>query len=237
MKKTALSTAVFAVVLAVAVMVWGMPERMAAQQEREWFSRGQEAVAFGKYEEAIRCFEKVLSINPGFVDGYRFMGDVYMKQGMPDSAIAAYKKALDAKPQQVPALIGLGTAYYQKDMIDESQASYARAVTMQPDSAPARIGLGDIYYYKKGDTERALTEYLKGLALEPDHAEAQLNAGVILQKGAERDRAAHHFYKAGMIFLNRGDSKNAFKAYEYLQQTNQERLIQLLHDALEPSVK
>jgi tetratricopeptide (TPR) repeat protein len=163
------------------------------------------------------------------------MGDVYMTKGMPDSAIAAYKKALDAKPQKVPALIGLGNAYYQKDMIDESLASYARALAMQPASAPARLGLGNIYYYKKNDPAQALAEYEKGLALEADHAEAQLNAGVILQKNAEQNKAAHHFYKAGLLFIQAGDRKQALQAYDYLQQTKEERLIQLLRDALQPA--
>jgi tetratricopeptide (TPR) repeat protein len=237
MKKTALGTVVVAVMLSVGGTVGSEPESTAQQQEKEWFAQAQEAVVFGRYDEAIRCFEKVLSINPGFVDVYRFMGDVYMKKGMPDNAIEAYKKALDAKPQIVPALIGLGNAYYQKDMIDKSLASYKRALAIQPKSAPARVGLGNIYYYLKNDPAQALSEYEKGLALEADHAEAQLNAGMILQKNAEQNKAAHHFYKAGLLFIQAGDSKNALKAYEYLRQTEEERLIQLLRDALQPSIK
>lgn len=235
MKKSALGIVVIAVMLAVGGRVGSEPDRTAPKQEKEWFAQAQEAVAFGRYDEAIRCFEKVLSINPGFLDVYRFMGDVYMKKGMPDSAIEAYKKALDAKPQKAPALIGLGNAYYQKDMINESLASYTSALAMQPESATARVGLGNIYYYKKHDPAQALAEYEKGLALEADHAEAQMNAGVILQNNGEQNRAAHHFYKAGLLFIQAGDRESVLKAYDYLRQTKEERLIQLLSDALQPA--
>ena len=237
MRKIALLIIVFVAILAVSNWAKSGQDSIAQKQEKEWFSRGQEAIAFGKYDEAISCFEKVISINPGFVDGYRFIGDVYMKKSMPDSAIEAYKKALDSKPQTVPALIGLGNGYYQKAMFDESLAAYERALAIQSENATARIGLGDIYYYKKNDPGKALSEYLKGLALEPDHAEAQLNAGLIVQKRAEHDKAAQHFYKAGLLFIQEGDRNNALKAYEYLKQTKEERLVQLLHDALQPSIK
>jgi tetratricopeptide (TPR) repeat protein len=237
MKKTALGIVAVAVMLAVGGTMGSAPDGTAQKQEKEWFAQAQEAVALGRYDEAIRCYEKVRSINPGFLDVHRFLGDVYMKKGMPDTAIEAYKKALDAKPQKVPALIGLGNAYYQKDMIDESLASYTRALAMQPASAPARVGLGNIYYYKKNDPAQALAEYEKGLALEADHAEAQLNAGMILQKNAQQKRAAHHFYQAGLLFIQAGDRKNALQAYDCLRQTNEEKLIQLLSDALQPSIK
>jgi len=203
---------------------------------REWFDKGQQAIAFGKHDEAIMCFEKVLSINPGFTDAHRFIGDAYMKKGLPDSAIESYKKALDSKAQIVPALVGLGNAYFQKGMHDEAQSFYERALTLQPDSASARIGLGELYY-KKDDSGRALSEYQKGLALEPDHADAQLRVGLILQGKGETDKAAIHFYKAGLLFMKQGDRKGAMEAYGHLKGSKDERLKQLLHDALQPSIK
>jgi len=206
------------------------------QQEREWFDKGQQAIAFGKHDEAIMCFEKVLSINPGFTDTHRFIGDAYMNKGLPDSAIASYKKALDSKAQIVPALVGLGNAYFQTGVYAEAQSFYERALTMQPDSASARIGLGELYY-KKGDSGRALSEYQKGLALEPDHADAQFKVGLILQGKGETDKAAIHFYKAGLLFIKQGDRNGAMEAYEHLKGTKDERLKQQLHDALQPSIK
>ncbi len=237
MKKRALTAAVVVVILTIGGMAWSGPNGVAEKSEKEWFSQAQQAMGFGRYDEAIRCYEKVLSVNPGFADVYRFLGDAYMKKGMPDRAIDAYKKALDAKPQKVPALIGLGNAYYQKEMIDESLAYYASALATQPNSAPARIGLGDLYYYKKNDPERALAEYLKALALEEGHADAQMAVGLILRKGVEQNKAAQHFYTAGLLFIKEGDRSSAFKAYEYLRQTKEDRLIRLLHEALQPSGK
>jgi len=203
---------------------------------REWFDKGQQAIAFGKHDEAIMCFEKVLSINPGFTDAHRFIGDAYMKKGLPDSAIESYKKALDSKAQIVPALVGLGNAYFQTGVYAEAQSFYERALTMQPDSAFARIGLGELYY-KKGVSGRALSEYQKGLALEPDHAATQFKVGLILQGKGETDKAAIHFYMAGLLFIKQGDRNGAMEAYEHLKGTKDERLAQQLHDALQPSIK
>jgi tetratricopeptide (TPR) repeat protein len=206
------------------------------KQEREWFDKGQQAMAFGKHDEAIACFQKVLSINRDFTDAHRFLGDAYLKKGLPDSAIESYKKALDSKAQTVPALVGLGNGHLQKRMYAEAQSAYERALAVQPDNASARIGLGNIYY-EKGDTGKALSEYQKGLAVEPDHAEAQLTVGLILQEKGETDKAAIHFYKAGLLFIKQGDRNGALEAYGHLQETKDDRLKQLLHDALQPSTK
>jgi len=212
-------------------------ERVTEQQQgREWFDKGQQAMAFGKHDEAIMCFEKVLSINPGFTDAHRFIGDAYMKKGLPDSAVESYKKALESKAQMVPAHVGLGNAHFQKGMHAEAQSAYERALTVQPDNAPARIGLGNIYY-AKGEPGKALSEYRKGLTVEPDHAEAQLKVGLILQEKGETDKAAIHFYKSGLLFIKQGNRNDALKAYGHLQETKDERLRQLLHDALQPSIK
>jgi tetratricopeptide (TPR) repeat protein len=121
-------------------------------------------------------------------------------------------------------------------MYAEAQSFYERALTMQPDSASARFGLGELYY-NKDDSGRALSEYQKGLALEPDHADAQLKVGLILQEKGETDTAAIHFYKAGLLFIKQGNRNDAFKAYGHLKGSKDERLKQLLHDALQPSIK
>ena len=239
MKKAAVSILAF-ITLVLTGNCWaegmGNEQGTAQKQGREWFDKGQQAIAFGKHDEAIMCFEKVLAINPGFMDAHRFIGDAYMKKGLPDSALESYKKALDSKAQIVPALVGLGNASFQKGMYAEAQSFYERALTMQPDSASARIGLGELYY-KKDDSGRALSEYQKGLALEPDHADVQFKVGLILQEKGETDKAAIYFFKAGSMFIKQGNRNDAFKAYEHLKGTKDERLKQQLHDALQPSIK
>jgi len=239
MKKAAVSLLAFiALVLTGSCWAEGMGNERGTEQkqEREWFEKGQQAMAFGKYDEAIGCFQKVLSINRDITDAHRFIGDAYMKKSLPDSAIDSYKKALDSKAQMVPAHVGLGNGYLQKGMHDEARSAYERALTMQPDNASARIGLGNIYY-EKGDSEKALSEYRKGLAVEPDHAEAQLKVGLILRKQGESEKAALNFYKAGLLFIKQGDRNGAMEAYGHLKGMGDERLKQLLHDALQPSSK
>lgn len=228
--------ALVTVFLAGGVWAEGMEGSTARNHEKDWFAKGQEALAFGKYDEAITCYEKVLSINPGFSDTHRFIGDVYMKKGMPDSAIESYRKALDSKAQTVPALVGLGSGYFQKKRYDEALTAYNRALAIQPDNASVRIGLGDLYFQME-DWGKALSHYRKGLALQPEHAGAQLNVGLILQKREEHDKAALHFYEAGVLFMKQGDRTSALTAYKHLQQTEDEKLVRQLHDALQPSMK
>ncbi len=48
-------------------------------QEREWLFKGQAAIVFGRYDEAIACFEKVLAVNPEFTDAHPFTGALQPK--------------------------------------------------------------------------------------------------------------------------------------------------------------
>lgn len=53
----------------------------------------------GHYDEAISEYEKVIQINPNYVNSYGLMGKAYFEKGLFDLAIEKYKKVLILDPK------------------------------------------------------------------------------------------------------------------------------------------
>lgn len=69
----------------------------------------------GKLEEAISQFQRVLRVDPEFVEVYSNIGSLRGWQARYDDAIEYYNKALDIKPGFRPAMIGLASALDIRD--------------------------------------------------------------------------------------------------------------------------
>ena len=62
----------------------------------------------GKLEEAIKSYNKALSLKPDFAEAYNNMGIALRDQGKLDEAIEAYNKALSIKPDYAEAYNNMG---------------------------------------------------------------------------------------------------------------------------------
>lgn len=89
-------------------------DKRTKEMVRELFSKGHLALAFGNYDEAIRCYKKTLELDPNLSDAHRFIGDIYVKKGVLDKALSEYKKAIAIKPNSATTHVGLGDVYLKK---------------------------------------------------------------------------------------------------------------------------
>jgi tetratricopeptide (TPR) repeat protein len=201
------------------------------ERVRDWFLKGQAALSFENYDEAIKCYENTLELDPGFTDVHRFIGDAYLRKGMLDKAMYEYKKAIAIKPNNVPAHVGLGEIYLKKGKLDDAASEYKKAIGIYPDSASAHSGLGDVYL-NRGKINEAVSEYNKTIAINPDHASAHFNLGCFYIKRGDNSLAANHLYKAGVLYFRQGDREGALRAYEKLKQTESEELERILSEKL-----
>ncbi|MHA1379417.1 MAG: tetratricopeptide repeat protein [Candidatus Helarchaeota archaeon] len=59
----------------------------------EWFESGIEQKIAGNYQKAIKCFEKVVAIDPKNKDAWIKMGESYEQLGNYQKTIECYEKA------------------------------------------------------------------------------------------------------------------------------------------------
>ena len=69
-----------------------------------WNMLGASAAQLGKLDQAVKAFEKIISLNPNQASSYYNLGNALKDQGKVEEAIEAYNRALAIKPDYEAAL-------------------------------------------------------------------------------------------------------------------------------------
>ena len=84
-----------------------------------------------------------------------------------------------ANPKSADAWSALGNAQMDAQRFAEAIISYQRSLDLDPKNVNVRIDMGTCYR-GVGQPEKAVEEYRKGMKIDPRHAMAHMNAGVVL---------------------------------------------------------
>jgi len=153
-----------------------------------------------------------------------------------DEAIAQYKSAIVLNPDMAGLHYKLGLAYGHKMMLNEAIASFSSAISLDPNQVNAYNNLG-LAYERKAMLTDAISQYEKAVSINPDYPQAHYNLArcYSLRKGQYPElyaEAASHCYKAGVLFLQRGDKQMALEAYNDLKQLDSKELEDALREKL-----
>ena len=148
-----------------------------------------------------------------------------------DEAIKCYKQATALDPSFASAYYNLGIIYSAKGLLDEAISAYKKVLTIKPDYYVARNNLGSAYM-KKGMLDEAISELKGVLASKPDFPHAHFNLGECYFTKGDKTLAADYYYKAGILFVGRGDKEWTKKSYDSLKKTNAEKLEKSLFEKI-----
>jgi len=147
----------------------------------------------GKYQEAIKSFEKVTYRFPENSQAFYNLGLSHLRSGDIDEAIISLEKVIELKPDLVEAYFALGECYFNKEDNDKAMAAFSKASELQPDNAKAYYNLG-IIYYKYNKTEEAFISFEKSIELNPEFSSV--------------------YYQAALASIKMGDFKKAIQFFE-----------------------
>jgi tetratricopeptide (TPR) repeat protein len=88
---------------------------------------GNGALAIGELEEAVRCFQQVVEIDPANFDGWHALGMAFYKLDRYEEAIAAGLRAAEIDPNNQFAWSSLSLAYNANKQKAEAEAAGAKA--------------------------------------------------------------------------------------------------------------
>lgn len=105
------------------------------------FNLGSAYISKGMADEAIKEFEKAVSLKAGLYEGHCNLGYSYLSKGNIDKAVASYKNAIAASPTISEAYFGLGNVYFEKGDYAAAAANYKKALTQDKDRPEIRSNL------------------------------------------------------------------------------------------------
>lgn len=141
----------------------------------------------GKYEKAVRSFEKALDINPNYTDASMNLAVIHNDMGALEKAKAVYLDA-QARAQAKTSPKGLDSfslgklsnlhkdiadVYLSFGMHEEAVEEYTKALKLNPDFVDIRTKLG-IALRDSGRYKDALTHLKKATSERPDYIPALL---------------------------------------------------------------
>lgn len=102
----------------------------------------------GRYEEAIKNYQKSLEYNPFNSFALSNMANIFFYKNEVNLAIETYQKSIDIEPS-AHVFANMGTIYYLIGRFDKAVSFYNDAIKMQPDNYQYIVYLADSYRHLK----------------------------------------------------------------------------------------
>jgi tetratricopeptide (TPR) repeat protein len=135
-----------------------------------------------EYDEAIKCYDKVLEIDPNDIFALNNKGLALDDLGKHDEAIKCYDKVLEIDPNYAAAVwYNKGLALYHLGNYNEAIKCYDKALEIDPSYINALINKGNALCYLSNYNE-AIKCYDKVLEIDPNHVGVLNNKELALEK-------------------------------------------------------
>jgi len=137
-----------------------------------YFYRGRVAVEQERFADAKPFFQRSISAEPAFVDGWLNLGFIYNQQDSLDRAIETYRGGLAYAPEREDSLrliFALGAAFERNGQFHEAVNTFKDLIAREKDHAPALNYLGYMLADRGEDLLYALQLIQRAMELSPDN--------------------------------------------------------------------
>ena len=170
-----------------------------------------------RFDDALRCYEGSITVDPGFSAAYYNAGITLERLGRLEAALSFYDKAISLQADHFDFVNNRGNVLKALDRLDESLASYERAIVLKPDYSAAYnnrgVALKDLHRF-----EQALLSYDCAIKIDSGYVAALNNRGVALQNLNRLEDALASFDQA--ISLNSSFSMAYYNRAASLEKLN-----------------
>jgi len=132
----------------------------------------------GKADAAVASAKQATALDPGHLESWYLLGDLYRATNRPDEAIAAYDHALTIKAEDFDAIAYKAMTLLSVNRVKEAEAEIKRLNSLRP-KAPLAKYLEAYLYYLQGRDNDASNLIQQVLKDNPDNAQANLLYGTI----------------------------------------------------------
>ena len=157
--------------------------------------RGACFAGLGEHDDAVKDYEKALTINPDYFKAHFNLGGTLQELDKLDLAIKSYERAIKIEPNYAEAHNNLGNVFKDFGKFDEAIKSYERAKAINPSYLEAHYSLGNTFQ-NLNRLDDAIKCYKEVLTIKPDFAEMHNNLGALLQQHGEIGSAVDHLESA-----------------------------------------
>ena len=118
-----------------------------------WYQLGLAYLHLREYSQAIKAYEKTISLDPNYPEVFYNLGEIYLalalKSKKSDDLVKAsemYQKAIELDPTYSKPFNGLGKVYHLSGNISAAIGQWKKALQVDPDHSGSLFNLGMAYF-------------------------------------------------------------------------------------------
>jgi len=116
----------------------------------------------------ILALEKEVSANPGNVETWTELGNLYFDSNQFEQAIRSYNKSLELNPYDADVWTDLGVMYRRSGQPFEAVGAFNKAIDVDPKHQVAHVNKGIVLLHDVDDREGAIRAWEELLKVKPD---------------------------------------------------------------------
>jgi tetratricopeptide (TPR) repeat protein len=157
------------------------------------------------FEEAVRHFEIVISVDKNHYKACCQLGILYMDKGDHKRAIEYLSQSIDLNPKYNLSRVSIATVYFDRGNLKDSIKHFKEAIKLSPNDIQALVGLGNAYFKlkKPGDSIKFYTQALK---IDPNLSETHFNLGNSYYLKQDIDQAISSYKKSLELNPNKAET-------------------------------
>ena len=128
----------------------------------------------GKYIEALKCYDKVLHIEPNNTKAIIDKGVTLQNLELPSQAMQMYEKALNFEPENIDALINMGSALHTLGKYVDA-ISYYDIVLKLDEKNTLALAYKGLSLGESGNISLAIKYFRNALSIDCDYDLAQIS--------------------------------------------------------------
>jgi Flp pilus assembly protein TadD len=144
------------------------------------------------FSKAIQAYQKVIELDPTYVEAYNNMGIIYQMIGDVDRASGAYQKSTEINPKYEKGYNNLGILLLLRGRYEEASEAFQKALAVNSNNIESHIHLG-VLFKKKGQWQEAIESYQRALAIDPLHRETHYNIALLYEQLENFELAVGHY--------------------------------------------
>jgi tetratricopeptide (TPR) repeat protein len=158
-------------------------------------NRGIALGEVGRYEEALKEFERAAQLDPGAAWAHANRGSALETLGRYEEALAAYDRTTQLAPSEAIGHWGRGHVLGELGRYEEALAAFDRATQLASGEADLHNARGQALN-SLGRHGEALAAHDRAIELDPRHASAHYNRGVALDRLGRYEEALAAYGRA-----------------------------------------
>lgn len=164
---------------------------------------GEQELALGRRDEAVRHLTEALNLDPGHADALRLLGGAYRADGDLAAAERLFKDWADYAPDSAEAHLALAEILVERNVLDKAAEQYNRVVALAPDNLDHAMARARVLF-----TLKRYAQAVDGLTpFAGADSAATLLLAQIQQAAGRNERAIERYRQA--LTLEIGDSERA----------------------------